>query len=212
MIIGDLNANINLSSVRSDSLFECLPSYRDVPKFHKYSYVLHPGSTSDINRIIFSPGFITSSASTNVNEQDTDHMPISVTFTMDIDVSETNCSWEKSKWFEKSNLSKANIPHYIFTLTALCSTIRVPYHPLQYQYLHMLKMILTVIVTDFWCVWKRYKKQPYLGNVFAKKHKTYLVNGPLFKVDKNKAKLWLNMWSECVLLKRKFWVYGWSQT
>ena len=37
VIIGDLNTDINQSSVRSDSLFECLPSYDVVPQSHKFS-------------------------------------------------------------------------------------------------------------------------------------------------------------------------------
>ena len=130
IIIGDLNTDINQSSV-SDSVFECLPSYCVVPKSRKFSYVHHSGSTSDIDHIICSPGIISSSDSVHVNEQDTDHMPISVTFRMDINLLKTNFSREKSRWFEKINWSKANIPHYISTLTALLSTIRVPYHLLR---------------------------------------------------------------------------------
>ena len=131
IIIGDLNTDINQSSVRSDSLFECLLSYCVVPKSHNFSYVHHSGSTSDIDHIIFLPGNISSSV--HVNKQDTDHMPNSVTFTMDIDLLETNCSWEKLKWFEKSNWSKANILHNTSTLTTLLSTIWVTYHLLQRQ-------------------------------------------------------------------------------
>ena len=40
---------------------------------------------------------------------------------------------ENRSGLKKSNWSNANIPHYIFTLTALLSTIRVPYHLLQHQ-------------------------------------------------------------------------------
>ena len=40
------------------------------------------------------------------------------------------------------------------------------------RFLRMVKPILTVIITNLWCVGKRQKK------------KIYLVNGPLFKVDK----------------------------
>jgi len=60
-------------------------------------------------------------------------MPISATFTLDNDLLKTNCLQEKSKWFEKSNWSKANIPCYISTLIAFLSTICIPYHLLQCQ-------------------------------------------------------------------------------
>ena len=64
-------------------------------KSPKFSYVHHSGSTSDIDHIICSPGIISYSASVHVNEQNTEHMPISATFTMDIDLSKTNCLREK---------------------------------------------------------------------------------------------------------------------
>ena len=54
IIVGDLNIDINRSSVRSELLFECLPSYRVVPKSHNFSKVHHSGSTSDIDHIICS--------------------------------------------------------------------------------------------------------------------------------------------------------------
>ena len=76
IITGDLNTDINRSSVRSDSLFECLLSYCVVPKSHNFSYVPHSGFTSDIYHIICSPGIISSSASVHVNERGINYMPI----------------------------------------------------------------------------------------------------------------------------------------
>ena len=93
--IGNLNTVINRPSVRSDLIFECLPSYYVVPKSRKCSYVHHFGSTSDIDHISCSVGIISSSASVHVKKQDTDQMPISVTFTMD--KLETNYSRKKSR-------------------------------------------------------------------------------------------------------------------
>jgi len=60
-------------------------------------------------------------------------MPISVTFGMDIDLSKTKFSQKNRSGLKKSNSGKANILHYISALTALLSTIRVPYHLFQCQ-------------------------------------------------------------------------------
>ena len=156
-----------------------------MPKSHNFSYVHHSGSTSDIDHIICSPGIISSSASVHVNEQDTDYMPISATFTMDIDLSETNCSREKSKWFEKSNWSKANIPHYISTLTTLLSTMPVPYRLLQSQVPTNGKADIDCCYNQLVMCMKRAEEAAVPRQCIRKRtQKTYLANGPLFKVDK----------------------------
>ena len=114
IIIGDINTDINRSSVRSDLLFERLPSYRTVAKSHKFSYVHYSGSASDTDHIICWPGIIFSSASLQAKKQDTDHIPISVTFTMDTDLSKTNYSQEN-----RSGLKKATGVKQMYRATSL---------------------------------------------------------------------------------------------
>ena len=186
--------------MRSELIFECLPSYRVVPKSHNFSYVHHSGSTSDIDHIICSPGIISSSASVHVNEQDTDQMPISATFTMDIDLSETNCSREKSKRFEKSNWSKANIKinWSKATLTSLLSTIRVPYHLLQRQVLTNGKADIDCYYNQLVICMKREEEAAVPRQRIRKRtQKTIWSMDPCLKSIKNKAKLWLQIWNEC---------------
>ena len=73
-ITSDLNTDINPSSVRSDSLFGCLPSYCIIPKTHPFSCIHHSGSKSNIDHIICSPSIATSIVCVHAEEHDLDHL------------------------------------------------------------------------------------------------------------------------------------------
>ena len=96
MIIDDFNTDINNPSVRSDSLLDCLPSYNIIPKTHPYSYIHHSGSKSNIDHIICSPSITTSIEFIHAEEHDLDHLPMSLTLTLNLNPA----SFCKVPWFK----------------------------------------------------------------------------------------------------------------
>ena len=117
---------------------------------------------------------------------------------MDINLSETNCSREISKWFEKSNWSKANIPHYITTLTTLLSTIRVPYHLLQRQVPKNGKADIDCYYSQLVMCMKSTEEAAVPRQRIRKRtQKPIWSMDPCLKSIQNKAKLWLHLWNEC---------------
>ena len=69
MIIGDINTDINYSSVKSNLLLDCLPSYCIIPKTHQFSYIHQSVSKSNIDHIICSPSITTSIVSVHAKDK-----------------------------------------------------------------------------------------------------------------------------------------------
>jgi len=112
IIIGDIKTDIKLDSVRCMNLLDSLSNYRIITKDLSFSSVHNSGSLSDIDRMICSP-FITSSAvRVHEDEQDIDHLQLSLYFSIRTN-STAQTDSPASKWFVRSNW-KNPICHYVF--------------------------------------------------------------------------------------------------
>ena len=80
IIIGDVNIDIKLDSVRTVNLLDSLPDYTIIAKGLSFSHVHHYGSLSDINHVICPPFTVSSTVHVHEDEQDTDQPIIAVLF------------------------------------------------------------------------------------------------------------------------------------
>ena len=112
IIIGDIKTDIKLDFVRCMNLLDSLHSYRIITKDLSFSYVHNSGSLSDIDRVIFSPLITSSTVQVHEDEQDIDHLPLSLYFS-----TRTNSTAQTD--FLPLNgsfgvIGKMKIYHYIF--------------------------------------------------------------------------------------------------
>jgi len=195
IIIGDMNTDVKRDSARTVKLLDCLPDYRIIAKDLPFSYVHNSGSLSDIDHVICSPFITSSTVHVHEDEQDIDHLPLSLCFSIRKDSTDQACA-PASKWFVRSNWKNVNMPLYISTLAILLGSLRVPFHLLQlsvsptksnYDLNHYYNQIV-------WCLKRAEEVAVPQERVRKSTRKPMWSCDPELKSVKNKAKLWLRIW------------------
>ena len=199
LLIGDLNCNINSSSVRTELLLDSLPnSYKILKKDASHSYIHNGGSLSDIDHCIVSSGLICGKVHVDQDERDYDHLPLSLIVTLNA-TAEKNLRPNSRKWISKREWNKADWPLYFSTLVSLLSTIKVPFNLLctsvgSPQARIQLNIYYSHIVS---CLKRSEEVAVPLCRFRAKTRSSIWKNDPELKTIKNQAKLWLKIWIAC---------------
>ena len=199
VLAGDLNCDILGTSDRSILLLESLPSiYHVAVKSLPFTYIHNRGcSKSNLDHVISSSSSLISSI-VRVDEEkiDDDHLILSCNLSCELSGKILSA---QPKWHMKLNWDRANVPLYLARLTALLSTIKVPYHLLQTS---VSSPSSTVDLNFYYCQIVHCLKSASKAAVPVDKvrigtRKPNWNVDPEVKRAKQKAKFWLRMWISC---------------